>query len=101
MKDTRRVRVELAAAYRLAVRFDLNEGISNHFTARVGENFLVIPHGLHFREVTASRLLLVAPDGRVQKGKGEVEPPAFFIHSRILKARPDAHAGLHTPQPSP
>jgi ribulose-5-phosphate 4-epimerase/fuculose-1-phosphate aldolase len=99
LKETRRVRIELAAAYRLAARFDLNEGISNHFTARAGENFLVIPHGLHFREVTASRLLLVDLDGRPQKGKGEVEPSAFFIHSRILKARPDAHAVLHTHQP--
>jgi ribulose-5-phosphate 4-epimerase/fuculose-1-phosphate aldolase len=99
VKETRRIRIELAAAYRLAVRLDLNEGISNHFTARAGENFLVIPHGLHFREVTASRLLLVDPEGRIQKGKGEVEPSAFFIHSRILKARPDAQAVLHTHQP--
>ncbi len=99
MRETRRIRIELAAAYRLAARFDLNEGISNHFTARVGENFLVIPHGLHFREVTASRLLLVDPDGKVQKGKGEVEPSALFIHSRLLRARPDAHAVLHTHQP--
>lgn len=99
MKETRRIRIELAAAYRLAARFDLNEGISNHFTARAGESFLVIPHGLHFREVTASRLLLVAPDGAVRKGKGEVEPSAFFIHASILKARPDAEAVLHTHQP--
>lgn len=33
MKETRRVRVDLAAAYRLAARFGLNEGISNLFTA--------------------------------------------------------------------
>ncbi len=99
MKEIRRVRIELAAAYRLAARFGLNEGISNHFTARAGENFLVIPHGLHFREVTASRLMLVDSEGKVRKGKGEIEASAFFIHSRILKARPDAQAVLHTHQP--
>src|SRR3990172_1338650 len=99
MKEMRRIRVELAAAYRLAARFDLNEGVSNHFTARAGENFLVIPHGPPFSEAAPSRLLLVDPDGRVRKGKGEVESSAFFIHSRILKARPDAHAVLHTHQP--
>ena len=99
MKETRRIRIELAGAYRLAVRFDLHEGISNHFTARAGENFLLIPHGLHWSEVTASRLLLVDPDGQVKKGKGQVEPSAFFIHSRILNARPDAHAVFHTHQP--
>jgi ribulose-5-phosphate 4-epimerase/fuculose-1-phosphate aldolase len=99
LKEIRRARIELAAAYRLAARFGLNEGISNHFTARAGESFLVIPHGLHFREVTASRLLLVDSEGRVQKGKGEIESSAFFIHSTILKARPDARAVLHTHQP--
>jgi ribulose-5-phosphate 4-epimerase/fuculose-1-phosphate aldolase len=98
VKETRRVRIELAAAYRLAARFGLNEGISNHFTARAGENFLVIPHGLHFTEVTASRLLLVDPGGELKKGKGEAEASAFFIHSRIQNARPDAAAVLHTHQ---
>jgi ribulose-5-phosphate 4-epimerase/fuculose-1-phosphate aldolase len=99
VKETRRVRVDLAAAYRLAARFGLNEGISNHFTARAGENFLVIPHGVHFSEVTASALLLVDSEGRVRKGRGEVEASAFFIHSTILKARPEAQAVLHTHQP--
>jgi ribulose-5-phosphate 4-epimerase/fuculose-1-phosphate aldolase len=99
MKDTRRIRVDLAAAYRLAARFGLNEGISNHFTARAGKNFLVIPEGLHFSEAAASRLLLVDPKGKVRKGKGTVESSAFFIHSTILKARPDAGAVLHTHQP--
>jgi ribulose-5-phosphate 4-epimerase/fuculose-1-phosphate aldolase len=99
MKETRRVRVELAAADRLAVRFGLNEGISNHFTARAGESFLVIPHGVHFSEITASGLLLVDAEGKVRKGKGEVEASAFFIHSTILKARPEAQAVLHTHQP--
>jgi ribulose-5-phosphate 4-epimerase/fuculose-1-phosphate aldolase len=99
LKETRRIRTELAAAYRLSARFGLNEGISNHFTARAGENFLVIPHGAHFSEVTASRLLLVDPEGQVRKGRGEIEASAFFIHSTILKARPDAQAVLHTHQP--
>jgi ribulose-5-phosphate 4-epimerase/fuculose-1-phosphate aldolase len=97
--EVKRARIELAAAYRLAVRFDLHEGISNHFTSRVGENLLLIPHGLHWSEVTASRLLLVDPGGKVIEGEGEVEPSAFFIHSRVLRARPDANCVLHTHQP--
>jgi ribulose-5-phosphate 4-epimerase/fuculose-1-phosphate aldolase len=99
MKEIRKLRIELAAAYRLAARLGLNEGISNHFTVRAGDSFLVLPHGLHFSEVTASRLLLVDGDGKVVKGKGEVEASAFFIHSSILKARADAQAVLHTHQP--
>jgi ribulose-5-phosphate 4-epimerase/fuculose-1-phosphate aldolase len=92
-------RIELAAAYRLAARFGLNEGISNHFTARAGEGFLVLPHGLHFSEVTASRLLLVDAKARVLEGEGEVEASALFIHSRVLQARPGARCVLHTHQP--
>jgi ribulose-5-phosphate 4-epimerase/fuculose-1-phosphate aldolase len=99
LKQTRRIRIELAAAYRLAARLGLTEGISNHFTARAGEGFLVIPHGVHFSEVNASRLLLVDSGGKVRKGRGDVGASAFFIHSRILKARPDAQAVLHTHQP--
>jgi ribulose-5-phosphate 4-epimerase/fuculose-1-phosphate aldolase len=95
----KRTRRHLAAAYRLAARLGLNEGVSNHFTARAGESFLVIPEGLRFSEVTASRLLLVDSQGKVRKGKGTVESSAFFIHSRILRARPDARAVLHTHQP--
>lgn len=97
--SVRETRVDLAAAYRLAVRHGLCESINNHFTARVGEDrLLVIPHGLHWSEVTASRLLLVDGEGKVHEGHGEVEPSALFIHSRILRARPDAKAVMHTHQ---
>ena len=95
------VRRELAAAYRLAERFGLNEGISNHFTARLpGETdrFLVIPHGTHWSEVRASRLLVVNGDGEVLEGEGEIEPSALYIHSRILRARPSSACVLHTHQ---
>jgi ribulose-5-phosphate 4-epimerase/fuculose-1-phosphate aldolase len=98
-RESDRARIELAAAYRLAERFGLNEGISNHFTHRVGDAFLVIPHGLHWSEVTASRLLLVDGEGRILEGEGDVEPSALFIHSRILRARPDASCVMHTHQP--
>lgn len=95
-------RIDLAAAYRLAVRCELHESINNHFTARLPsdrDKFLVIPHGLHWSEVTASRLLVVDGEGGVVSGEGEVEPSALFIHSRILSARPDAVSVMHTHQP--
>ncbi len=95
MKEARRIRIELAAAYRLAARFGLNEGISNHFTARAGENFLVIPHGLHFREVTASRLLLVDPrrQGAKRKGGDRV--------LRVLHPLEDPEGAARRPRGSP
>ena len=51
---------------RLAVRFDLHEGIDNHFSLAVspeGDRFLVNPYGPHWAEVTASDLLLVDAEG--------------------------------------
>ena len=48
-------RVDLAAAFRWAVRHGLNEGICNHFSMDVGGGrFLVNPFGLHWSEITAS-----------------------------------------------
>ena len=99
-REHTRARVDLAAAYRLADQHGLNEGISNHFTARVGDDrFLVVPHGLLWRHVTASALLLVNGDGEVLDGDGDLEPSALYIHSRILRARPEAVCVMHTHQP--
>lgn len=95
-------RVDLAAAHRLALRFGLNDGIANHFSVRLESDpgcFLVTPYGLHWSEVSASSLLVVDGKGRILEGDGEVEPSAFFIHSRILQRRDDISCVLHTHQP--
>ena len=55
-------KIDLAAALRLAARFDLNEGIANHFSFAVdedGERFLVNPHGIHWSQLRASDILVV------------------------------------------
>lgn len=101
MSDANR-RIDLAAAHRLALRLGLNEGVSNHFSARLAsdpDRFLITPHGLHWSEVRASRLLVVDGEGRILEGDGDVEPSALFIHSRILQARGDVACVLHTHQP--
>lgn len=95
-------RVNLAAAFRLAARFDLNEGICNHFTYAPPERpgcFLVNPFGIHWSRVTASDLLLVDNDGQVLEGSGELETTAFCIHSRIHMRHPRAACVLHTHMP--
>lgn len=95
-------RVDLAAALRLAARFDLNEGICNHFSYAPPERpgcFLVNPFGLHWSQIRASDLLLVDNDGRVLEGDGELETTAFCIHSRIHMRHPRATCVLHTHMP--
>lgn len=97
-----RAREDLAAAYRLCVRFGFNEGIDNHLSLAVpGEDdrFLLIPYGLHWSEVTASNLVVVDGEGTVVEGEGFLEPTAFFIHAAIHKARPDAKCVMHTHMP--
>ncbi|MFN2645189.1 MAG: class II aldolase/adducin family protein, partial [Burkholderiales bacterium] len=93
-------RVDLAAAFRLAVRLDLQEGVCNHFSVMLdGRSFLLNRYGLHWSEVTASNLLALDAHGHILAGEGEYEKTAFWIHSRIHLANPHAACVLHTHMP--
>jgi ribulose-5-phosphate 4-epimerase/fuculose-1-phosphate aldolase len=94
-------RIDLAAAFRLAVRLDMHEGVCNHFSVMLpdGKRFLLNRYGLHWSEVTASNLLALDADGRILAGDGEYEKTAFYIHSRIHLASPHAACVLHTHMP--
>lgn len=98
--DEREARVELAAAFRLAVMFDYHEGISNHFSMLIPgreDRFLINPFGLHFSEVTASSLAVVDIDGNAISGTAP--PTGVGIHSPIHRLCPQARILLHTHQP--
>jgi ribulose-5-phosphate 4-epimerase/fuculose-1-phosphate aldolase len=95
-------RVDLAAAFRLAVMFGFHEGICNHFSLAVPgrtDRFLLNSYGFHFSEVTASSLLMVDEEGNIVEGDGIVEKTAFYIHSCIHRSQPKARCVLHTHQP--
>ncbi len=94
----RAARIDLAAAFHIAVRMDLHEGVCNHFSLMLpdGKRFLLNRYGLHWSEVTASNLLALDADGNVLEGEGEFEKTAFYIHSRIHLANPRAACVLHT-----
>src|SRR5256884_7650873 len=94
-------RLDLAAAFRLAVRLDLHEGVCNHFSLMLpdGKRFLLNRYGLHWSEVTAANLLALDADGHLLEGEGEFEKTAFYIHSRIHLASPRAACVLHTHMP--
>ena len=98
--DEREARVELAAAFRLAVMFDYHEGISNHFSMLIPgreDRFLINPFGLHFSEVTASSLAVVDIEGTVISGTAP--PTGVGIHSPIHRLCSQARVVLHTHQP--
>jgi ribulose-5-phosphate 4-epimerase/fuculose-1-phosphate aldolase len=95
-------RIDLAAAFRWAARLGYNEGICNHFSYALpgsDDRYLINPEGFHFSEIKASDLLLVDGTGKIVEGKHKIEPTAFFIHSRVHKARPSARCVLHTHMP--
>jgi ribulose-5-phosphate 4-epimerase/fuculose-1-phosphate aldolase len=97
-----RMRVDLAAAHRLAYLHGFSEGIFNHFTCAVpgrSDRYLQIPFGLLWSEVTASCLLEVSYDGKVLKGEGEPELSGFCIHAPIHRLIPDAVCVMHTHMP--
>lgn len=96
----RLARVDLAAAFRLAVRMDLHEGVCNHFSVMLsGGSFLLNRYGLHWSEVSASNLLRLDAEGAILEGEGELEKTAFYIHSRIHLANARAACVLHTHMP--
>ncbi|MGY8993742.1 MAG: aldolase [Rhodospirillales bacterium] len=100
--DERQARIDLAAAFRLAGRMDMVEGVGNHFSYLLpGEpaRFLINARGQHFSEMSAGHFLTANPDGEVLAGQGELRPVAFFIHSRIHLARPEARCVLHAHPP--
>jgi ribulose-5-phosphate 4-epimerase/fuculose-1-phosphate aldolase len=95
------LRMDLAAAFHMAVAYDLHEGIANHFSALLpdGGHFLVNPFGLHFSEITASNLIVCDFDGHVVRGEGEPAASAHHIHAPIHRLVPRARVLLHTHQP--
>ena len=93
-------RIHLAAALRLAVMHELDEGIDNHFTVTVPgreDNFLILPFGRHWSEARASDLMVFEESGRTVEGEGVVEMSARCIHAPIHRIA-GARVVLHTHQ---
>ncbi len=97
--DEWRVRVDLAAAYRLAALFHWDDLVFTHNSARVPgseDQFLINPYGLMFDEITASSLIRIDGQGRkLDDSPYEVNPPGFVIHSAVHAARHDAACVMH------
>jgi len=94
-------RIDLTAALRMAARMGLNEGVCNHFSMELPgqpDKFLINPQGFHWSEITPDDLMVVDENGKVVQGKHEVEPTAFFIHSRV-HLRCKKKVVLHTHMP--
>jgi len=98
-----KIRVDLAAAYRLVAHFGWDDLIFTHLSARVPgpeHHFLLNPYQLMFEEVTASSLVKVNMDGHpVEPTPFITNAAGFTIHSALHMAREDAHAVIHLHTP--
>lgn len=96
------VRVDLAACYRLMVRYGMIDLIYNHITARAPgpeDHFLLNPYGLHYSEVNASNLYKIDLDGNVVLKPDThygISQAGYVIHSAIHGARKDVGCVIHT-----
>ena len=93
------LRCDLAACYRLFVKFGWTDLIFTHLSARVPDepdHYLINPYGLLFEEITASNLIKVDFDGNVVAGDYPYNQAGHAIHSAVLMARPDINTVLHS-----
>lgn len=95
-----KLRVDLAACYRLVALYGWDDLIFTHISARVpggDHHFLINPYGMTFDEVSASSLVKIDLEGRkLMESPYEINPAGFVIHSAIHAARDDAKCVLHT-----
>ena len=94
-----RLRVDLAAAYRLVAAFGWDDLVFTHISARLpdhADQFLINPYGLMFEEITASSLIKVDSQGhKLDDSRFDINPAGFVIHSAVHGARHDAGCVLH------
>ena len=94
-----KVRVDLAALYRLVALEKWDDLIFTHISARVPgpeHHFLINPFGMFFEEVAASSLVKVDLDGNiVMDSPYGINPAGFTIHSAVHSAREAARFVIH------
>ena len=97
------LRVELAAAFRLAVQMNWHESVGNHFSVAVsadGRRFLMNPRWKHFALIRASGLLLLDSEDAGTMARADApDPSAWSIHGRIHALLPRARCVLHVHPP--
>ena len=93
------LRVDLAAAFRLAAVHDWHEAVANHFslaTENDGSKFLMNAKWMHFTRINASNLLLLdANDQTTMQRADAPDITAWCLHGRLHKNLPQARCILH------
>ncbi len=99
-QETIEARIDLAAAFRMAERLDMHEGVCNHFSVMLpGRRFLINPKGLHFARMRASSIILMDEEGKTLEGTGRPPTTGHSIHTRVHLRHPRAKVVLHLHAP--
>ena len=102
-RTEREVRLDLAAAYRLAAQRGWDDIVYTHISASVpGEPgvYLINRFGLRFDEISASNLVKVNVRGELVDGSGaRVSASGFSIHGCVHAARPEVECVMHLHSP--
>ncbi len=105
-----KLRVELAALYRLCALYGWTDLVFTHISARLPDEtnkdgemearFLINPYGVLFDEMTASSLVKIDLEGNIIGGSSYfINPAGFTIHSAVHAARDDAGCVMHVHSP--
>jgi len=97
------LRVDLAAAFRLAAYHGWHEAIANHFSLAVspdGKKFLMNPKWRHFSRIKASDLVMLDADDRETMNRPDApDASAWCIHGHLHGALAHARCILHCHPP--
>lgn len=97
------LRVDLAAAFRLAAQFEWTESVGNHFSAVISAeegSFLMNPKWVHFSLVRASELMLLNwNDTDVLARPDPPDRSGWCIHSQMHANVPKATVLMHIHPP--
>ena len=105
-----RVRLQLAATYRLCAMYGWTDLVFTHISARLPDEaneegemehrFLINPYGVFFEEMTASALVKIDEGGAIHSDTPYfINPAGFTIHSAVHMAREDAGCVIHVHTP--
>ena len=95
-------RVDLAACFRMAARYGLEEGICNHFSALVpgyDDLFIVNPYGYAFRELTASSCWSATSTATSSRARDSRRRPPSTSMPASTRTIPRAKVAFHTHMP--
>src|SRR3984885_8115075 len=100
--DQRQLRIDLAAACRMASRLDWQEAVANHFSIAAsadGRHFLMNPLWRHFARMRASDFVLLDAQADIAASAAPIDRTAWAIHGTMHAQLPRARCILHVHAP--